>query len=109
MMVTGISRPRISFLPRLALLLVVAALVIGGVLRLGLALHDDGIYWPDEIYQSLEPAHKLVFGYGLMPWEYRLGARTWAFPGLIAGLLRLIVALGATDPRAYVDVIRLIF
>ena len=41
-------------------------------------LTDDGIYWPDEIHQSLEPAHRLVFGYGLIAWEFSDGARNWA-------------------------------
>src|SRR4051812_12748598 len=57
------------------------ALGAGAALRIWLAWHDDGIYWPDEIYQSLEPAHRLVFGYGIVAWEFVEGARNWALPG----------------------------
>ena len=32
-------------------------------------------------YQSLEPAHRLVFGYGMLAWEFIEGARNWALPG----------------------------
>ena len=64
-----------------AVLLLGLSLGVGSALRLWLSTHDDGIFWPDEIYQSLEPAHWTVFGYGLVPWEFVSGARNWAFPG----------------------------
>src|SRR5262250_3404042 len=72
----------------LGLALLAASLCAGFAFRAWLSFHDDGIYWPDEIYQSLEPAHRLVFGYGLIPWEFVQGARSWALPGLVAGLLK---------------------
>ena len=74
--------------------------------RIWLACVDDGIYWPDEVYQSLEPAHRLVFGHGLVSWEYGLGARTWALPGLVAALLWLCQAVGLDDPRQYLLAVR---
>lgn len=86
-----------------------AALLLGAVLRAWLALHDDGIYWPDEIYQSFEPAHRLVFGYGLIPWEFVKGARNWALPGLVAGVMELTRALGLHQPRGYLDAVKLLF
>jgi hypothetical protein len=86
--------------------LLIVALVAGGAARLHLALTDQGIYWPDEIYQSLEPAHRLVFGYGLVAWEFLKGARSWAFPGLIAGLLKLAQLSGLDSPRAYLTLVR---
>lgn len=85
------------------------ALGLGALLRAHLALHDDGIYWPDEIFQSLEPAHRLVFGYGLVAWEFVEGARSWAFPGLCAFLLKLLSLLGLDAPRAYLGAVRLFF
>ncbi|MHB1843671.1 MAG: glycosyltransferase family protein [Deltaproteobacteria bacterium] len=84
-------------------------LLAGAALRLWLALHDDGLFWPDEIFQSLEPAHFLAFGYGLLPWEYLDGARSWALPGLVAGLLELCRAVGLTDPHRYVLFVRFFF
>lgn len=92
-----------------ALLLLSLSLAAGLLLRLWLAFHDDGIFWPDEIYQSLEPAHRVVFGYGLQPWEFAVGARNWAFPGFVALLLELFALLGLTDPHAYVPAIRVVF
>lgn len=80
-----------------------------GLLGRAWGAFDDGIYWPDEIYQSFEPAHFLVFGAGLMPWEYLEGARTWALPGLVAAVLKLCAALGVDSPPAYIRVVKLLF
>lgn len=90
-------------------ILLAAALAAGAALRVWLALHDDGLYWPDEIYQSLEPAHRLVFGYGLVAWEFIDGARSWALPGLIAGLLGLCRLAGLSAPEGYLPAVRLLF
>src|SRR5262245_11493675 len=92
--------------PYAVLVLILAA---GACLRIWFALTDDGIDWPDEIYQSLEPAHRLVFGYGVLPWEYVQGARTWVLPGFIAGILKGAVVAGWTEPSQYVRVVRLVF
>lgn len=89
--------------------ILVFALIVGAALRVWLSFNDDGIYWPDEIYQSLEPAHRLVFGYGLIAWEFILGARNWAFPGLLAALFKLSVLIGLDDPREYLGLTRLVF
>ena len=57
-------------------------------LRIGLALGSPNIFFPDEIFQTLEPAHRLVYGYGVIPWEWRLGIRSWVFPTFLAGVMR---------------------
>lgn len=85
------------------------ALAGGAMPRLWLALTDRGLFWPDEIYQSLEPAHRLAFGYGIRSWEFIAGARSWAFPGLLAAVLRLCAALGVDRPDVYLVVVRLLF
>ncbi len=85
------------------------ALALGLAARLYLALGDDGIYWPDEVYQSLEPAHRLVYGYGLVAWEFVDGARNWALPGLVAGLLKLCQWVGLDEPRQYLGVVKGLF
>ena len=40
-------------------------------LRIGLAVGSPNIFFPDEIFQTLEPAHRLVYGYGVISWEWR--------------------------------------
>jgi GPI mannosyltransferase 3 len=94
---------------RIARWLLLAALAAGAALRGWLALTDAGIAWPDEIYQSLEPAHLLVWGRGWVPLEFREGLRTWALPGLVAGLLEVFRALGLSRPALYVPAAKLVF
>src|SRR2546423_190182 len=85
-----------------------ASLGIGAALRLWLAVHDDGLYWPDEIYQSLEPAHRLVFGYGMVAWEFIEGARNWALPALVAAVIK-VTGGAAGDPAIYLGAVRVFF
>ena len=59
------------------------------VLRLGLALRVPNIHRTDEVFQTLEPAHRLWSGWGVITWEWRDGIRSWLFPDFLAGLMRL--------------------
>lgn len=58
---------------------------------------QPGLIHPDEIFQALEPANRLAFGFGVKAWEWDVGLRNWAFPGALAGLLRLGAVLGLDD------------
>lgn len=100
------SVPEASRERRFALGLLAAVLGVGALLRVHLALTDDGLYWPDEVFQSLEPAHRLVFGYGLQAWEFIQGARNWALPGLVAGLFEVARLLGLDTPAGYLGLTR---
>jgi len=63
-------------------------------LRIGLAVGSPNIFFPDEIFQTLEPAHRLAFGYGVVSWEWRFGIRSWVFPAFLAGVMRASAWLG---------------
>ena len=93
----------------IARLILWPALIAGLGCRIYVALTDHGIYWPDEIHQSLEPAHRLVFGYGLVAWEFAAGARNWAFPGFVAALMKTSAVFGGDSPHIYLPVIRFVF
>lgn len=56
-----------------------------------------GVLHPDNLYQLLEPAHRFVFGYGIIPWEYVLGMRSWLQPLLIAGIFKIGLLFGVWD------------
>jgi hypothetical protein len=75
--------------PELAALLLIAFL-----LRLAIFYLVPNVHWPDEIYQVLEPAHRLAFGTGAVSWEWMAGIRSWLLPGLVAGLMELGRLLG---------------
>ncbi len=91
-----------------ARVLLAIAMLAGLVARIAITFTDDGIYWPDEIYQSFEPAHKLVFGYGVIPWEFVQGARTWVLPGLVAAILKVCALFGASA-GTFIHVVKLAF
>lgn len=103
------ARP--SFLPQspLARGVLYGSLALGVLLKALLVFGDEGINWPDEIYQSFEPAHRLVFGHGLVAWEYLEGARTWLVPGFVAVWLFLCKLVGADSPATYIHVVKLVF
>ncbi|HEX4112315.1 MAG TPA: hypothetical protein VH020_07245 [Stellaceae bacterium] len=67
----------------------VALLAVAFGLRLGAVYLAPNIHWPDEIFQGMEPAHRLVFGTGAVAWEWLVGARSWLLPGLIAALMEV--------------------
>jgi hypothetical protein len=62
---------------------------------------------PDETFQYLEPAHRLVFGSGVITWEFLDGIRSWFLPGILAGVMWL-VSLVDPNPDACVLVLRLL-
>jgi len=77
-------------------------LVLAAIPRLWAAFYDQGIFWPDEIFQTLEPAHRFAFGYGFVAWEFQDGARSWLFPGFIGIVWKLAAWLGFESGPALV-------
>jgi phosphatidylinositol glycan class B len=85
----------------------VVTIAAAAILRGWLSWYDHSVYWPDEIHQSLEQAHRAVFGYGLVPWEFRDGARSWFFPGTIAAIWQAASLLGVDSSLTLVMLARL--
>ena len=79
------------------------------LLRLGLHMFSDFVSYPDELQQYLEQGHKLVFGYGLVFWEWVWGARSYLLPGIVAGLLLPFKWLGIDHPAYYVPFVEAFF
>jgi GPI mannosyltransferase 3 len=73
-------------------------------LRLVPIVFVPSMVWPDEIFQTSEQAHRLVYGSGLVPWEFQLGMRSWLLPGLIAVLMELSRIAG-DGPDYYIPLI----
>jgi len=99
------ASPRARAVDRFAAYGVILALA--APLRIWAAVSDNGLFWPDEIYQSLEQAHRFAFGSGLIPWEFQQGARSWLFPGLIGLLWKLCHALGVRDALTFIEIAKL--
>ena len=82
-----------------------ASLVLLAVgLRLIPIVFVPSMPYPDEIFQTSEQAHRLVFGSGLIPWEFQLGVRSWLLPGIIAGLMEVSRIVG-DGPDYYIPLV----
>lgn len=69
-------------------------IVIAIFLRLFVTFFSGGFIHSDEIFQTLEQGHKLTFGYGLVPWEFKiLHQRSFFYPYIISFLFRLFLFL----------------
>ena len=90
--VASSSQPQTS---RALKYLTLAIFAIALLLRVMVALHFPSIEKPDEIFNSLEPAHRLAYGYGVVVWEWREGVRSWVFPAFLAGIMRATAWMGA--------------
>jgi len=94
---------RIAALPRRhGLLLAIVALALA--LRMA-AFDTFAMLHPDELYQYLERAHRLAFGYGIVTWEQRYDMRSWLIPQLLSLPMRTGAFLSA-DAAAPVAVAR---
>lgn len=101
-----------------------AALLTALAVRLlSVLLLPQTMFQPDEYYQALEPAHRLVFGYGFLTWEWRdlpsaLGSspegwwdevvvqgrlRSWLWPGVFALVYKAIQMLGLENTAVFVS------
>lgn len=73
----------------------VCVFLIALLLRIGVAMRAPSLTHPDEIFQTQEPAHRLAYGYGIITWEWRDGIRSWAFPAILAALMRATDWMGS--------------
>ncbi|KAJ8914945.1 hypothetical protein NQ315_002468 [Exocentrus adspersus] len=63
------------------------------VVRIASIFLVQTFFVPDEYWQSLEVAHKLVFNYGYLTWEWYLGIRSYIVPLIYAALYKVFQVL----------------
>ncbi len=85
-----------------------AIIIIALFVRLIPAIISDNINHPDEIFQVMEQSHRIVYDYGIIPWEYRHDVRSWLVPGIMAVLLYPVKLLGLNQPDQYIPAIKVI-
>ena len=56
------------------------------------AFNSYSAHHPDELFQYLEQSHRIVFGYGFVPWEFREFIRSWLIPVPLGVALASFVA-----------------
>lgn len=59
-------------------------------------------YVPDEYWQTLEVAHKQVFGYGAVTWEWQNGIRSYLYPSIVAAIYTILKYTGLDYPEALI-------
>lgn len=74
------------------------------ITRLSSVLFVQTWYVPDEYWQSLEVAHKLVFEYGHLTWEWIFGIRSYTYPLLIAILYKILYIFDADNVFTLVSI-----
>ncbi len=62
---------------------------------------------PDELLQYLEQGHRFAFGYGLIPWEFQMGARSWLLPGFL-GIVIAAAGWIMDHPAFYIRAVELV-
>ena len=87
----GVSAGRLSIATIAALCGIV---ILAFTLRLIPVVIVPSLNWADEVFQTTEQAHRLVYGTGLVTWEFQLGTRSWILPGAIAALMELSRLIG---------------
>jgi phosphatidylinositol glycan class B len=84
-------------------LLILLALAM--LVRLAAIIAFPGLHHPDENFQLLEQAHRIAFGYGIVPWEFRDGIRSPVLPYMLAALFWLSERV-VGGPQGYLLVAR---
>jgi hypothetical protein len=77
------------------------------LLRAFVALTFWNVVAFDEVFQVLEAAHRLVFGQGLVPWEFQVGLRSWLIPLALTPPMAL-GRLVSANPLVGLAIIRLL-
>ncbi len=81
--------------------------VVAFAIRLIRVFTDQRMIWPDESYQSVEVAHRLVFGFGVLRWEYVEGTRSYLGPALLTPALWLADRLGVASGAGLITTARI--
>jgi Alg9-like mannosyltransferase family len=69
-------------------------IVLGTILRMVTAILYPEVHWADEHYQTLEPAFRMVYGFGVQAWEWQMGARNYFVPSLYSPVIFVMKFLG---------------
>jgi Alg9-like mannosyltransferase family len=96
-----LERVRDLLADRTLLILLALAMAV----RLAAIVAFPSLHHPDENFQLFEQAHRIAFGYGIVPWEFRDGIRSPVLPYGLATLFWL-GERAAGGPEGYLLVAR---
>ena len=85
--------------------IIILCCIVGFLGRIIGSLAYAGGWRPDEIFQNLEPAHRLITGHGVVTWEWHARIRNWVLPGIIVGIWDVTRLLGLGTPIVAVKLV----
>ncbi len=88
--------------------LVLGVFAAAWIARMVPAVFLPTVHHLDEVFQSLEQAHRITFGYGFVPWEFEHAIRSWILPGFVAGIMQLSLFIGE-GPHIYLPLVAGVF
>lgn len=79
------------------------------VARISISLLTRTFFQPDEYFQSLEPAHAAIFGYGHLTWEWLSPnpIRSFLYPAIFTPLYYFLKSLSLDDTSFLVRLVLL--
>jgi len=76
-------------------------LIFALLVRFPAVFFSRGYAFSDHQFQYVDPAYYLAFdGSWWRPHDYVQGLRSWVYPGILAGVFKLVASAGITEPRA---------
>jgi GPI mannosyltransferase 3 len=85
----------------------IAILTLAMLARLVAIFAAPSLHWADENFQLFEQGHRLAFGYGVKPWEFEDGIRSYAVPYVLAGLFAVSEPIFG-GPQGYITFSRIV-
>jgi Alg9-like mannosyltransferase family len=85
----------------------VGLLLLALLVRLATIIAFPSLHHPDENFQLFEQGHRWFFGYGLVPWEFRVGTRSPVMPFLL-GLTFAAAEPVVGGPEGYLLIAKLL-
>jgi len=80
-------------------------LLVSLYIKTAIIVFFPALYHADENFQYFEAAHRIAFGYGVAPWEFRDGIRSLVVPGFMAGIFKAVSAY-SDKPEIYIAAAR---
>jgi hypothetical protein len=77
-------------------------LTVGFVARAISPVYFPNIAHPDEVYQTVEQAFRLLTGHGFLTWEYFYGIRSPIFPAFLAFIIKASWSLGFDSVKTFI-------
>ncbi|MCA9564027.1 MAG: hypothetical protein KC561_11085, partial [Myxococcales bacterium] len=79
----------------------VLSVVVGCGARIYYTSIQAGLYFPDQLFQYVEPGNFRATGLGRLYWEFQDGARNWILPWFWGALIKLLSPLHLTGWELY--------